>query len=58
MASGKGAAPKAAPDSAKTKALRSLAEALKDEDFEGAAKALDVAISCCMGEGEEESEEE
>lgn len=55
MASGKGAkAPAKAPDSAKAKALRSVVEALRDEDIEGAAAALDLAIQASRDEHEED----
>lgn len=55
MAPEKGAkAPAKAPDSAKTKALRSVVEALRDEDVDGAAAALGLAVQACMAEYEED----
>lgn len=47
---------KPAADSSKKKALRSVVEALKDGDVDGAAAALGVAISTCMAEDEDEDD--
>ena len=51
---------KAKPDteSAKKKALRSVIEAIQDEDVEGAAKALELAIEACMADDQEGEEVE
>ena len=44
---------KPAADSAKTKALRSVVEALQDGDVDSAAAALGLAVKACMAEYEE-----